>query len=481
MNSRHVCLLLLTAFLLVGCSRPSAEGPSSAGHNRSVRCWPDYDGATVPCNIAPLNVCVDGADGGTVVTVWGDGGQLSARVRWGRVRFSEKRWHHLLDAARGDTLHVSVGGDEAFSFLVSPDSIDAFLTYRLIAPSYEVWDDVSIVERCLENFDERVLSDGAHTDNSCMNCHTHAFGRGDLSFFHLRGAGGGTLVNRDGRLQRFTLQNDSMPVAATYGDWHPAGHHAVFSWNSVVPALRAQGSNRMEVYDTASDLLVADFDDGSMHTSPLVSGTDAFETFPTFSPDGRWIYFCRASSVLLPDSVQRLRYSLVRIAFDAAMCRFGDVLETVWDADVHGGSASFPKLSPDGRHLLFCRSDYGTFPIWHRETRLQMLDLTTGIVDELPQLAAEASSSYHSWSSDGRWIAFASKRGDGQYGRVWFAHVDDDGTVGVPFMLPQRDAQHDRLFLKSYNIPDLGSSPVPFSVRDVQRLRRDAMRPASRR
>lgn len=474
MRSRF-CLLLLLAALLTGCGRPSSSADGS------VVCWPDYDGAVVPCNIAPLNVCVDGARRGSTVTVTAAGGSLSARVRFGRVRFPERRWHRLLAAAKGDTLRVGIGGDELFSFFVSPDSIDAYLTYRLIAPSYEVWDDVAIVERCLENFGERILSDGAHTDNACMNCHTHAFGRGDLSFFHLRGAGGGTLVSRDGRLQRFTLQADSMPVAATYGDWHPSGRYAVFSWNCVVPALRAQGSRRMEVYDTASDLLVADFDTGTLRTAPLVSGTDAFETFPTFSPDGRWIYFCRAPFTALPDSVEQLRYSLVRIAFDAATGCLGDTLETVWDAAAQGGSASFPKLSPDGRRLLFCRSDFGTFPIWHRETTLQMLDLATGCVDSLPQLAGDASSSYHSWSSDGRWIAFASKRGDGQYGRVYFAHVAADGTVSTPFLLPQRDAQHDRLFLKSYNIPDLGSSPVPFSVRDVQRLRRDAIPLASRR
>jgi Tol biopolymer transport system component len=101
-----------------------------------------------------------------------------------------------------------------------------------------------------------------------------------------------------------------------------------------------------------------------------------------------------------------------------------------------------------------------------------MMDMKTGVVDSLEVLRAEdASSSYHSWSSNGRWIAFASKRGDGMFGRVWMAHVDADGRVAKPFRLPQRDPEHDRLFLRSYNLPDLGDTPVPFDVRDIRRLR----------
>ena len=85
--------------------------------------------------------------------------------------------------------------------------------------------------------------------------------------------------------------------------------------------------------------------------------------------------------------------------------------------------------------------------------------------------AHDASSTYHSWSANGRWIAFASKRGDGMFARIWFAHIDAEGNVSKPFCLPQRDPEHDRLFLRSYNIPDLGNTPVPFDVRDVRRIR----------
>lgn len=467
------CLAALSLLaLLTGCHSSPAVPDAAV-------CSPDYAGVTVPHNIAPLNFCLDGdALRRARVRVEGEETSLSVKARGGRVMFPERRWHRLLEAEKGHTLQVTVRGrGEAgcsFAFDVSEDAMDGYVTYRLIDPSFEVWHKVEIRERDLTGFGERVLSDWKHTDNSCMNCHTHANARGDLSFFHLRGADGGTILNRAGTLRKLTLKTDSMPVAATYGDLHPSGRFAVYTWNSVIPSLRALGSHRMEIYDTASDLLVADFDQNRLLTSPLTSGSDVLETFPTFAPDGRSITYCRALNNALPDSIEHVRYSLVRIAFDAESGCQGDSIETLWNGDERGGSASFPKYSPDGRFLLFCRSDFGTFPIWHRETRLVMIDLTTG--EELPLDAladANASSTYHSWSSNGRWIAFASKRGDGQYGRVWFAHVDEDGNVTRPFVLPQRDPEHDRLFMRSFNIPDLGNAPVPFDAHTIGKLRKE--------
>ena len=163
-----------------------------------------------------------------------------------------------------------------FKLQVSADPIDPYVTYRIIDPSFEVWHRVEIRERDVTSFRERILSDWRHTENSCMNCHIHGSGRGNLSFFHLRGPKGGTILNRNGVLRKLTLKNDSMPVAATYGDFHPSGRYAVYTWNNVIPALRALDSHRMEVYDTASDMLVTDFDTNSMLFSPKQSTKATF-------------------------------------------------------------------------------------------------------------------------------------------------------------------------------------------------------------
>lgn len=157
-----------------------------------------------------------------------------------------------------------------------------------------------------------------------------------------------------------------MISAAVYGDFHPDGRYGVFSSNVIIPMFHTESNRRLEVYDTVSDLAVADFDGNRMILSPLTADSTVLETFPTFSADGKWIYYCSAPTVPLPDSVQQLRYSLCRIAFDANHGAWGDRVDTLWNARLEKGSVCHPKASPDGRYLLYTVADYGTFPIWHR-------------------------------------------------------------------------------------------------------------------
>ena len=132
-------------------------------------------------------------------------------------------------------------------------------------------------------------------------------------------------------------------------------------------------------------------------------------------------------------------------------------------------SASFLKVSPDNRYLLFTIADYGTFPIWHKEANLQLLDLNTKRINPLHIVNSERSDTYHSWSSNSRWIAFASKRIDGQYGRIYFSHIDQEMNATKPFVLPQADPEHDDINLKSYNIPELSNGYVYFDALNLER------------
>lgn len=79
------------------------------------------------------------------------------------------------------------GLEVRWEIYVCADRLDPFLTYRLIEPAYQMFNEVSIVERNIENFDERVICDFKHTDNSCMNCHTHGQQRGDAVGNGVRG------------------------------------------------------------------------------------------------------------------------------------------------------------------------------------------------------------------------------------------------------------------------------------------------------
>ena len=70
-----------------------------------------------------------------------------------------------------------------------------------------------------------------------------------------------------------------------------------------------------------------------------------------------------------------------------------------------------------------------------------MLELSTGKIDKMEETNGRYSDSYHSWSSNSQWIAFASKRDDRVYGRPYFAHVSQDGSVSKAFLLPQENPE----------------------------------------
>ena len=137
---------------------------------------------------------------------------------------------------------------------------------------------------------------------------------------------------------------------------------------------------------------------------------------------------------------------------------------------VEKASALLPRISPDGRFLLFSLADHGVFHIWHHDADLWMMDLQTGKVRSLNEVNSPDTESYHTWSSNGKWIVFSSRRDDGMYTRPFFAHIDKEGHFSKPFELPTADPDYHRQFLRSYNIPELMRGPVPYDPHDFARL-----------
>ena len=128
-------------------------------------------------------------------------------------------------------------------------------------------------------------------------------------------------------------------------------------------------------------------------------------------------------------------------------------------------SASFPRISPDGKYLVFTLADYGTFPIWHREADLYLLNLQSNIVKKM-DINSDETESYHSWSVNGNWLVFSSKRADGRSARPYFAYIDSSGKQGKEFLLPQKDPSiYDRM-LESFNIPEFVTGRIKVNPRD---------------
>lgn len=471
MKLRYLIPILLL-FVAAGCT-PSPKDERIV--DKVPEMYPDYVGVTVPRNIAPLNFLLREKCRAVYAVAESDGFEIKSRRKGNEVVFDLKEWKRLMENARGKTVKVTVSalGEEGwtkykpFDITVSADKIDPYLTYRLIEPDYEVFSRLRIVERNIEDFSERVLCDYNNVGNRCMNCHTHSLSDGDLSFLYVRGEGGGMVLNDHGNLRLLDFKTSDMVSGPVYAQFDPTGRYLVFSTNVIIPAFHSRPDKRLEVFDTKSDVYVYDLRQDKVLRSPLLADSTKLETFPTFGPDGKSIYYCVANMPSRPTAVDSVSYSLCRIGFDPKTGKFSALADSVVNGIQGKRSVSHPRVSPDGKHLLYTESAYGTFPIWHREADLRMLDLEKGETDSLRVVNSPMSDTYHSWSSSGRWFVFASKRDDGLYGKPYFVHVDADGAVSKPFLLPQKSPSFYDDNLKSFNVPDLGSKPVSFSPGDV--------------
>ncbi len=471
-------LYLASVILLVACG-PSVPTEYTQS-DQLPAIYPDYAQVTVPVNIAPLSFEYDGqAD------------EMVARYAVGSDEIvcdgkpDIDAWHALAEKAKGNAITVDVytrNGDQwthfkPFNIYVSPDPIDPYISYRLIAPSYISYETLTINQRCLENYDESVIYDnflcGFEKDGQCINCHHFQQYNPQRLQFHARQNMGGTVIAYDGRTKKVNMLNDSILSAGVYPAWHPTLNYIVYATDKTLQNFHTMNPNKVEVYDEASDIIAYDVENDNV--TNIENSDTEFEVFPAWSPDGKMLYYCsahferqdttRTRSQEVQNRYRELKYSIYRKTFNPDTREFGP-RELVFDAAAIDSSATFPRISPDGRYLLFTMGHYGYFHIWHHEADLWIMDLASGTARPFTEVNSPDTESYHSWSSNGKWIIFSSRRNDGVFTRPYMAHVDNNGHASKPFELPSEDPDYHRQFMRCYNIPEFMKGPVTITPQE---------------
>ena len=473
-----LCSLLVGVVMasLSACCYPPAWKDAKE-INQFPKIFPDYVGVTVPANIAPLDfnmadediedmyVCVQGPK--TIEGLYSYGKKYA--------EFEVDEWHDFLKKNKGEKLIVSVfvekNGEKLkykdFNIYVSPYELkDWGLTYRRIAPGYEVYGKLGIYQRNLSNFEETAILENTAAPGACLNCHTANRTNPDQFTFHVRGDHGATLVSQNGKREWLKAKNDSLKGSMVYPYWHPSGKYCAYSTNTTHQSFHAVKDERIEVFDQASDVFVYQPATHELILDSLLMTKDHYETYPVFSPDGKTLYFCSSTAEPIPSGYKDIKYNICKIGFDGATGKFGNKVDTIFNARELGKSATHPRPSYDGRYIMFTMSDYGCFPIWHKEADNWLLDLKTGQARPMTAANSRNTDSWHNWSRDSHWFVFTSRRGDGLYTRLYLACIDDKGNVSKPFLLPQRNPKkyYDEL-LDSYNTPDFTSKPVELDAR----------------
>ncbi len=475
MNLKYrICWVFFMILLSACLSRPNGTIHQI---NRQAHIKPDYSSLTIPCNIAPMNFVISEPGESFQVkisTAKGKTIEISSGV--GIIDIPQAAWKKLLEGNAGGVLTMDVfvknknewSQFKPISNFISTQKIDPYLVYRLLLPGYESWSEISIKQRNLENFDESSIIENSVVDHNCVNCHSLNQGKTSRLMFHMRGSMGGTYFVQKGELKKFNLKTKEMANGAVYPRWHPSGKFIAFSSNNIVQQFHSSELKKIEVTDLASTIVLYDVDKDEMMDAGLGNDHQFMDTYPEWSPDGRYLYFSRTIQVGKQFDYREIKYDLFRAAFDSESRKFGQP-ELVFNASALGKSASFARISPDGKSLVFTYHNFGSFPIWHKEADLYLINLETLEVRPLKS-NSDFAESYHSWSANSRWLVFSSKRDDGLTARPYLVYFDENGNEQKPFILPQKDPTFYDHFLKTYNIPEFSDSKIELDPGEIRRV-----------
>jgi len=476
--------LMLLLLLISGCNN-QPNGNILSIEKKAVL-EPDCSEITIPPNIAPLNFIIKEAGSAYFVKFSsGIGTEIEVSSRDGKIRIPENSWRKMLQNNIGKEFKIDIytkdteGKWSKFRTItnkIAYEPIDPYLYYRLIYPGYESWAELSINCRNLENFKTQSLIENSVVDENCVNCHSFNNGKTDDFLFHMRGSMGGTYFYSGGEFKKINLKTKEMKNGAVYPRWHPSGKFVAFSSNKITQRFHAADNKKVEVTDLESSLVLYDVAKNEMMDIELANRNQFMDTYPEWSPDGKYLYFCRAVQIGKDFDYKQIKYNLCRVSFNVGKRTFGEV-EMVFDATQIDKSVSFPRISPDGRFLVVTMSDYGCFPIWHKEADLYIINLENFKAARL-DLNSEFTDSYHSWSSNSKWLVFSSKRDDGLTARPYIAYIDGNGISNKPFILPQEDPEFYQRFLKSFNIPEFSTVEIKLNPGEIRKLAKTEAIPA---
>jgi Tfp pilus assembly protein PilF len=195
---------------------------------------------------------------------------------------------------------------------------------------------------------------------------------------------------------------------------------------------------------------------------------------PVWSPDGAWLLFARTRAyslsntvgqgkvLLTPDECREFlkdgkpfRFDIYRLPFNEGK---GGKPEPLAGASDNGLSNYFPRYSPDGKWIVFCRA--ANYMLLQPDSELFIIPAQGGPARRL-RANTSRMNSWHSWSPNSRWLVFSSKA-NSPYTQLCLTHIDEQGDSTPPVLLAHLTAPD-----RAANIPEFVPLP-PGGIAKIQ-------------
>jgi len=207
-------------------------------------------------------------------------------------------------------------------------------------------------------------------------------------------------------------------------------------------------------YPTRGVLAWYSKDSGKLQTLPGADDPNFVQTSAFWSPDGKYLVFSRATardpyprgyerSMYANDPKEtQIQYDLYRIPFNDGK---GGTPERIVGASENGMSNNFPKVSPDGKWIIFVQCKNGL--LMRPDSKLYIVPFEGGVARPLESNLA-VMNSWHTFNPNGRWLAFSSKT-PSLYTHLYLTHIDDQGHASPPIVVENATASN-----RAVNIPE---------------------------
>jgi tetratricopeptide (TPR) repeat protein len=198
---------------------------------------------------------------------------------------------------------------------------------------------------------------------------------------------------------------------------------------------------------------------GMLQPLPGADNTAYVHTSAVWSPDGKYLVFSRgeardaytpggkAADFANDPNETPMRYDLYRIPFNGGK---GGSAEAIRGASGNGKSNSFPKVSPDGRWIVYVQAANGQ--LMRPDSNLYIVPAGGGEARRM-RCNTPLMNSWHSFSPNGRWLVFSSKARS-PYTQMYLTHLDENGNDSPAILIENATAAN-----RAVNIPEFVNVP----------------------
>lgn len=389
------------------------------------------------------------------------------------------------------------------TLLTSSDRVDAPIFYRDVPlmPSESekgvikplAPQAISLIAWRLRDLTEKqshVVMQGLHT---CANCHSFSTD-GKTAGMDMDGPGNDKGLYAIVKVQpRMTIRNEDLVAWSTFrgklgsklrvgfmSQISPDGRQVITTVND--PGIdQTDYQRRKDPIDLVRNYYVANFKDyrflqvfyptrgvlawysretGRLNYLPGADDPRYVHANAVWSPDGRYLVFARAAAREAypagapaaeyandPKETQ-IQFDLYRIAFNGGK---GGEPEPILGASRNGMSNSFPKVSPDGRWIVFVQARNGL--LMRPDSQLFIVPASGGTARRM-NCNTTRMNSWHSFSPNGRWMVFTSKSRS-PYTQMFLTHIDESGNDSPAVLIDNTTAAN-----RAVNIPEFVNIPA---------------------